>query len=312
MTVLDRRSFLSGLSSVAVAGAAGIRPGPAIAATATHGFRLGAMEITIVSDGTLSLGRSFALPRTPPEEAERLLREHGLPADAFQAQTNVVLVRSAGDLVLIDPGSGASFQDTAGKLVANLEAAGIAPAAVTKVILTHAHADHLWGAIDEFDNSPRYANAACVVAPAEWAYWTDRDTVGKLPEGLQGMAAGSARILKALEGRVERRRPAEAVLPGVTLVDTAGHTPGHVSILLESGGERLLVGGDVLTHPVVSFARPDWPWGTDSDAERAAAARRRTLDMLATDRIPLLGYHLPWPGLGRVERKDAAFRFVAA
>lgn len=312
MSTLERRSFLIGLSTVAGAGAVGLRPGVAIAAAATHSFRVGAMEVIVISDGTLSLPRSFILPRTPPEEVERLLREHSLPADGYTAQTNVVLVRSGGDLVLIDAGSGANFQDTAGKLGANLEAAGIAPDAVTKVVFTHAHPDHLWGAIDEFDNSPRYANAACIVTPAEWDYWTDRGTVAKLPDAFQGMAAGSARILKAIEKRIERRRPGEAVLPGVSLVDTAGHTPGHVSVLLESGGERLLVGGDVLTHPVVSFARPDWPWGTDSDPERAAAARRRTVDMLATDKIPLLGYHLPWPGLGRVERKDAAFRFVAS
>lgn len=308
MTALDRRSLLAGLSTVALAGAAGARPG----ATATHAFRVGDAEVTVVSDGTLSLGLSFALPRTSPEEAARLLRENGLAADGFEAQTNVTLVHSGRELVLIDSGSGANFQATAGKLATHLEAAGIAPEAVTKVVFTHAHPDHLWGAIDEFDDGPRYPNATFAIAAAEWDYWTDPATVRAVPEALQGMAAGSARILKALEDRIERRRPGETIAPGMTLVDTAGHTPGHVSVLLESGSERLLLGGDVLTHSVVSFARPDWPWGTDVDPDRAAAARRRTLDMLATDRIPLLGYHLPWPGLGRAERKDAGFRFVAA
>jgi glyoxylase-like metal-dependent hydrolase (beta-lactamase superfamily II) len=106
-------------------------------------------------------------------------------------------------------------------------------------------------------------------------------------------------------------KPGDEIAPGVTLIDTAGHTPGHVSVLLNSGGNQLLIGGDVLNQSVVSFAKPDWRWGADMDPELAIAARKRTLDMLATDRISLLGYHLPWPGLGRVERKDTAFRFIA-
>lgn len=308
--MLSRRSFLAGASALAIAGLADRRADGARAANATHQFRLGEMEAIVVSDGTLSLGLSAALPATPREEAERLLRDGGLAADGFKAQTNVTLVRAGGDLVLIDAGSGANFQDTVGKLGPNLEAAGIAPEAVTKVVFTHAHPDHLWGAIDEFDNAPRYPNATYSIAAAEWDYWTDPGTVAKAPESLQGMAAGSARILKALEGRLERRKPGDAILPGMTLVDTAGHTPGHVSVLLESGSERLLVGGDVLTHSVVSFVRPDWRWGTDAEPDRAAAARRRTLDMLVYEKVPLLGYHLPWPGLGRVERKDAAYRFI--
>jgi glyoxylase-like metal-dependent hydrolase (beta-lactamase superfamily II) len=95
------------------------------------------------------------------------------------------------------------------------------------------------------------------------------------------------------------------------LVDTPGHTPGHVSVLITSGTERLLVGGDVLTQSIISFQKPDWPWGPDMDADRAVTSRKRTLDMLATDRIPLLGYHLPWPGRGRVERNVGAYRFVS-
>lgn len=310
--MIHRRTFLAGVSTLALAAVPGPWGGRAHAASATHAFRLGDMEITVISDGTLSFGLSFALPATAPEKVEALLRDNGLPSAGFVAQTNVTLVRAGKELVLIDTGSGANFQPTVGRLAAHLEAAGIAPEAVTQVILTHGHPDHLWGAIDEFDNTPRYPNATYTVAAAEWDHWTDPQTVRRAPENLQGMAAGSARILKALDGRIERRKSGDAIVPGITLIDTAGHTPGHVSVLLESESQRLLIGGDVVTHAVVSFARPDWPWGTDNDPGRAAAARRKLLDMLAADRIPLLGYHLPWPGLGRVERQDTAYRYVAA
>ena len=102
--------------------------------------------------------------------------------------------------------------------------------------------------------------------------------------------------------------------PGITALDTSGHSPGHVSLMLRSGAEALLIGGDVLIEPVISFARPAWPWGPDWNGDRAIKARLSTLDMLATDKIRLLGYHLPWPGVGRVERLATAapsYRFVA-
>ena len=123
------------------------------------------------------------------------------------------------------------------------------------------------------------------------------------------MARGSARVLRKIEPKVERRRPGEAVAPGLTYLDTAGHTPGHMAVMAESRGARLLVGGDALNNPIVSFARPDWPFGSDLDKDAAAATRRTLLDRLATDRIPLIGFHLPWPGIGRVAREGTGYRF---
>lgn len=309
--VFDRRQVLRGLAAPVLAGAATGFPIQAVAATAVHLFRHGGTEITVISDGTLSFGLSFAVPSTPRAEVEQLLAANNLPIDGFVAQTNVVLVNTGRDLVLIDTGSGPNFQDTAGRLEQNLSAAGIDPAAVTKVAFTHAHPDHLWGAVDDFDASPKFPNATHLVTAAEWDYWTHPDTVRQVPEAFQGMAAGSARILKALESSLERVHPGDAVAPGLTLVETPGHTPGHVSVHVESGTSRLLVGGDVLGHPVVSFARPGWRWGTDTDPDRAADTRRKTLDMLASDDTLLLGYHLPWPGIGRVERQGDSYRFLS-
>jgi glyoxylase-like metal-dependent hydrolase (beta-lactamase superfamily II) len=124
------------------------------------------------------------------------------------------------------------------------------------------------------------------------------------------MAIGSARILKQLESKLERRNAGDAVAPGLSYVATTGHTPGHMSVLLESNGERLLIGGDALTHAAISFARPDWRLGTDFDRDQAVDTRRRLLGQLASERLPLIGFHLPSPGLGVVERSGAAYRFV--
>jgi glyoxylase-like metal-dependent hydrolase (beta-lactamase superfamily II) len=264
----------------------------------------------VLSDGALIVPLSFSLPQVAPAEAAALLASHGMPAGGGPIPTIVSLVKSGNELILIDAGSGANFQPTAGKLAENLEAAGIEPARITKVVFTHGHADHLWGAIDDFDDGERFPNASYVIAAPEWDFWLDPDTPARAPDWLKGMALGSARILRRLEGKIERRKAGEPVAAGLNFVATVGHTPGHMSLMVESGRERLLIGADALAHGAVSFARPQWRWGSDYDGDRAVATRKHLLDRLATDRIPLIGFHLPWPGYGIVERKDAAYRFV--
>jgi glyoxylase-like metal-dependent hydrolase (beta-lactamase superfamily II) len=180
------------------------------------------------------------------------------------------------------------------------------------VVFTHAYADHLWGALDDFEDAERFANATYVIAAAEWDFWADPETAERVPDWLKGMARGTARVLKKIEAKIERRKAGEAVAPGLTFVDIAGHTPGHMAVIVESGRERLLVGGDALNNPIVSFRRPDWPFGSDYDRQAGAKTRRKLLDRLAADRIAFIGFHLPWPGIGRVVRDGAAYRFEPA
>jgi glyoxylase-like metal-dependent hydrolase (beta-lactamase superfamily II) len=220
------------------------------------------------------------------------------------------MVRTGNERILIDAGSGPGFQPTAGKLQANLEAAGIAPDSITKVVFTHGHADHLWGVIDDFGDGDRFPNARYVISGAEWDFWTSPDTATRVPDALKGMALGSSRILKAIEAKTERRKDGETVAPGLTYLSTPGHTPGHMAVLIEDGGQRLVVGGDVLAHIAISFARPEWRIGSDFDRDQGINTRKRLLDQLATDRLPLIGFHLAWPGYGAVERTGPAYRFI--
>jgi glyoxylase-like metal-dependent hydrolase (beta-lactamase superfamily II) len=301
----DRRSVLAGIGAAAAAPLL-----PAVAAQPPFRRKVGAAEVLVVSDGVLNVPLTFVLPETPREQAEALLTRHGLPPAGAPAQTNVTLVRTGSDLVLIDTGSGANFQPTAGKLSENLEAASIDPARVTKVVFTHGHADHLWGAIDDLDEE-RFPNASYVISSVEWDFWLDPATFSRAPDWLKPMAQAAARILKRLEPKTERRKAGDTVAPGLSYVESFGHTPGHMSVMIDSGGERLLVGGDVLTHPAISFARPDWRVGSDFDRDLAIATRKRMLGQLAADRMAFIGFHLPWPGHGLVERKDAAYRYVA-
>ena len=245
-----RRAVIGGLAAL-TGGLAGATLGPrrGAAATVSAPVRVGDIELMVVSDGTLAAPRAFALPQTPPAEVEALYRAHGAEAPPqFVSQTNATLAKIGGELILVDAGSGPNFQATAGRLSQNLEAAGIDPETIAKVVFTHGHADHLWGALDDFEDAERFPNASYVIPAAEWDFWTDPDTPGRLPDWLKGMARGSARVLRKIEPKVERRRPGEAVAAGLTYLDTAGHTPGHMAVMAESRGERLLVGGDALNN----------------------------------------------------------------
>ena len=210
--------------------------------------------------------------------------------------------------MLIDAGSGANFQPTAGKLAENMEAAGIDPASVTKVVFTHGHADHLWGAIDDFDDSERFPKASYVISAAEWDFWTDPNTPAAVAGLAQGHGARQRAHPQAAGSQDRAAQGGDAMAPGLAYVETPGHTPGHMAVLVESGDERLLIGGDVLTHPAVSFARPDWRMGTDYDT--TARLRHAPDARPARHRDALVGFHLPWPGIGMVERSGTAYRFV--
>ncbi len=303
-----RRAVLAGLGAALLAPALPIVP--ARAAIPPFRGKLGSFEISVVSDGTLNVPLSFALPDTPATEAAKLFASQGMPPEGLVPQTNVTLVNTGGELVLIDAGSGPKFQPTAGKLSENLEAAGIDPKTISKVVFTHGHADHLWGAIDDFDDAERFPNAKYVISAAEWDFWTHPDTPSRSPDWMKGMAIGSARILKQIEKKVERRNAGDTVAPGMIYVATPGHTPGHMAVGVENGGQQLLVGGDVFNNNAVSFAKPEWRVGSDFDPNQGMTTRKQLLDQLATDRIPLIGFHLSWPGYGMIERRGPAYRFV--
>lgn len=300
----SRRGFIAGGLAI------GLAPRFAFAQEAPHTFKVGEIAVTVLSDGTMDLPPSFVLPGRELPQIEAAFKAAGTTYAGLRSQVNVVLLRVGKEVILIDTGGGPDFMPTLGKVSDRMQAAGIAPDSITKVVFTHGHPDHLWGVIDALTEDTAFEKAEHVMSAVEFEHWMHADVAKRVRPAMEAMAVGSQRRLKAIAQRVTKRKPGDEIVPGVTLVASPGHTPGHVSVMVTSGGQSLLVGGDVLTQSVVSFAYPDWQWGPDHDAELGAKSRRRILDQLATDKIPLLGYHLPWPGVGRVERKDTAYRFV--
>jgi glyoxylase-like metal-dependent hydrolase (beta-lactamase superfamily II) len=300
---LTRRTLLGATAGLIAA----TRPGQAQIAKA----RMGRAELSILTDGSITLPGSLLARDAPRDEVMSLLTAAGLPTDEVTNGLNVPVVAYGEDLVMFDSGAGRNFLPTTGRLPDSMESAGIDPAKVKHVLFTHAHPDHLWGALDDFD-TPACPNAVYHLAQAEWDFWFDPGVFSRLPEDRHAFAAGAQRVLKALEPQLKRFRPGDEPVQGIAAIDTAGHTPGHVSFEVRVGGEPFVVVGDALTHPVLSFARPDWTAGFDQDGPTAAASRRRLLGKLVSDKLPLAAYHLPRGGLGRVEQSGAAYRFIPA
>lgn len=307
MTDLTRRVLLASTAAAVAA-----RALPALAAP--HSFKHGDFEITVVSDGHLVLPTSFLAPGSDPTERAGLLKAAGQTADTYNSPTNITLIRTPSDIILVDMGSGDRFMPSAGKVWDNLKAAGIDRNTITKVVFTHGHPDHLWGTVDELDDL-MLPKAAFHVGAAEWDFWHSDNATRGLPPERAGFVTGAKRNYAAIKDRVKMFKADDEIVRGLHVLATPGHTQGHVSLVLNGkndlGGDGLIVGGDVLTHPLISFMHPEWRPVADHVPDQAVATRKMLLDRLAADKSKLIGFHLPYPGIGAVERKGGAYRFAS-
>lgn len=302
---ITRRFVLAGTAALAATGL----PFGKGRAWAVTSLAAGEFQIDSLSDGHLELPASFFLARLPEAERTAILDRFGLPADGVvESPLNVTLLRIGERVVLFDVGSGPDFVPTAGRLAEALDAIGVAPEDVTDVIFTHAHPDHLWGLLDDFDE-PLFANATLHMGSAEHAYWSDPKTAETIGEEWLSFAAGAIRRLTAVADRIEKFEDGDEILPGIRAVMTPGHTPGHMSFAIGSAQSGLFVTGDFVTSEA-GIARPDLGTATDSDPVLAVRTRTAMLARLADEGWTILGYHLPRGGIGRIEREGNAFRFV--
>jgi glyoxylase-like metal-dependent hydrolase (beta-lactamase superfamily II) len=224
---------------------------------------------------------------------------------------NVTVLRSPRGLVLFDAGTGGGSGPQTGTLLANMRAAGMDPAGVTQVIQTHFHPDHI-GGLASNEGVPAFPNATVHVPEREWAFWRDEGEESRAAAARRPNFALARRRFAAYGDKVQTFAPGAQVAPGVTAVETLGHSPGHTSFLVADAGHQLMVIGDAVTTPAFFVVNPDWYPVLDMDPAQAVATRRRLLDRLATDRIPVTGYHFPMPATGRIERAGGGYRLVPA
>jgi glyoxylase-like metal-dependent hydrolase (beta-lactamase superfamily II) len=303
---LDRRKFLAAASALI---AAGVLPKSALALSGPHRFTHGIFDVFVLSDGVLELPLAIISPDAKRDELVALL---GLAADVStsRAEISPVLLISGEERILIDTGTGGMMgPDAGGQLIESVKAAGLTAEAITKVIFTHAHPDHLWGTVSA-DGAHVFANASYHMAEAELNFWSTPGLAAQMPAEMADMINTTQKHLTAMKEKIVTFKPGSEVVPGIGVIDTAGHTPGHVSFEL-AGGDGLILTGDAITVPAVFFAHPEWKFGFDADGDLAGKNRRALLDMAAAGKKQFLGYHWPFPGLGRAEVKDGAFAYVA-
>lgn len=296
--MLSKRDFLLGLG-------AAVTIGPRI-----HARQLGQATLSTVSDGTLVLPGDFIFGPMPQAELAEVLQQYDVSPDRLTPECNLSLYQDGQNTVLFDVGSGPDFMPSAGSVLESLDAAGVAPEDVTHVVFTHAHPDHIWGLIDDFDE-PVFYEATYLMGRTEWDYWWNPETVNTIGDARAAFAVGAKRRMEFIEDAVELFDDGDEILPGVAALSTAGHTPGHMAFEVRSGNESALIVGDAIGNHHVAFARPEWPSGSDQDAETAIGARTMLLDRLANEQMPVVGFHLPEGGMGRVEKADTGYRFVS-
>lgn len=263
----------------------------------------------MVSDGSLTLPGSFIFGTMPQDELLPILKAHGQSLDLYTPPCNVTLLRQGDRTVLFDVGSGPDFSPNTGVLVDSLDTLGVTPEQVTDIVFTHAHPDHLWGLIDDFED-PLFPSASYMIGKTEWDYWMNPNTVNEIGEARASFAVGAKRRLEMIEDQIGFFNDDEEIMPGVSARATTGHTPGHMAFEVRNGSEAVMILGDCVGNDHVSFARPQWQSGSDQDPETAAATRVALLDQLAHEKTRVIGFHLRGDGVGYVDKGADGYVFV--
>ncbi|MDJ0827945.1 MAG: MBL fold metallo-hydrolase [Rhodobacter sp.] len=310
---MKRRDFMTTAALAGIGVAAGVRVAPVLAQDGTMGvaaaqrFSIGEAVVTAFSDGFLPIGAD-ALIGVTAEEFRTLLQAAYIDAEAHPTGVNAYLVETGDSTVLVDAGTGAVFGPGLGHLAANMAALGVDPGAIDTLVATHLHPDHIGGVVTEAGNP--FANATLKVSDTDLGFWTSEDVKAQAPEEVRQFFDLAMAAVAAFGDRVEGFTGAAALGPGLSAMPLPGHTPGHSGVMLESGGDALLIWGDIVHVPPVQFARPEVTIGFDVDQDMARATRAKVLDMAATDRLRVAGMHIGFPGLGHLEKAGSGYRFV--
>lgn len=271
-------------------------------------FKLGAFEVANILDGFVV--RPGPHPIFGQDQAEAdvqaFARAQNLPAIQLENAYTVTLVNTGRELVLFDTGNGEPRRDaTKGLLRRRLGDAGYSPEAVDIVVITHGHPDHIGGLME--NGEAAFPNARYIFGETEFDYWK----AGKnIPERRKKNRKLFMRVAAPLAEKATFIKPGDQVTTGIEAVDAFGHSPGMLAFHIESEGKQLLLWADVTNHYVMSLMKPEWHVLFDHDKEQAIATRRRILGQVASERIPAIGYHMPFPAVGFVEKYGVSFRWV--
>ena len=319
MTGFSRRTVLAGAAASAAApltmtSAHAAAPPVGKQVPSYYRYKVGDYELTAILDGV----RQVKLENSPArnarlEDVQAVLAVSFLPTDHVGYYFHPTVVNTGSKLVLIDTGNGpGSVQAGTGMTPAIFAAAGIDPRTIDVVIISHFHGDHISG-LRSADGALAYPNAEIKVPAKEWVFWSDEGNASRAPQNQQPTFQNSKRIFGSIADKLTRYEWGSEVAPGITALDTHGHTPGHTSFVIASGSGKVLIQADVTAGYAPLFVtNPDWHAGGDMDGPQAVSSRRKLYDMLAAERMMISGYHFPFPSLGHIEKAGNAYRLIPA
>jgi len=253
-------------------------------------FRIGDFECLSISDGTIVVPDTVT-PR-PFNPAN--------PKSGLVMDTNCLLIQAGRRKILVDTGCGKWFGEKSGKLVANLDAAGISTSEIDTVVITHAHGDHI-GANADSTGKPIFGKARYIFHRNEWQYWTEK--LKTTADGTKDSLPMTRHNLLSIRDRVDLIEDKTSIVPGIEAALVPGHTPGHIMLFISSGKDRLCCFSDLIHHPL-ELVKPEIFTIFDVDPEKAVAARKKTPLELADPGLLLWSCHLDFPGLGHLVGQD--------
>jgi glyoxylase-like metal-dependent hydrolase (beta-lactamase superfamily II) len=268
-------------------------------------FKVGDLEVIQMHDGVWEKPHDPGFVKNASvDDVKAALKAGGLTDAHVPIPVTVTAVRTSNGLVLFDSGTGAQVFPTAGLIARNdlWKAAGIDPAEVTTIIITHFHGDHITGLMARETNAPVFPKAQIHVPATEYKFWTNPAVTAGAAKRIQAVFPGWSNI-RQFEGDTE-------VVPGVRAIASPGHTVGHTSYHLGSGGQQLIVLGDVTNMPALFFKNPDWIVAFDSDPTVADATKRKMFDRVIADKVTITGYHYGVPGAGTIAKDGNSYVFT--
>ncbi len=273
-------------------------------------FKLGNAVITNLLEGHVVRQdfHPFVATNATADEVQKLANQYNLPYPGLEHSFNTTLIETGGKLIAVDPGFGENApMPSAGFFGQSLNAAGYKIEDIDIVLISHSHPDHIGNLMT--NGKPTFPNAEVVYGRTEFDYWKKGENISDMRKPTLALFQ---KVALPLEKSIRFIEPEESIVPGLTAIEAYGHSAGHHAFHFEDNGQQLIMLNDTVAHFVASFAHPEWAFSMDDDPDAAAVSRRRVLDRVTSDKIPVIGFHIPFPSIGYVKAKNKAFEFQPA